>query len=379
MLDRISFMKMQKIWRTLLLSYFLLKWGVIVFAAELTVSLDNPPTTGTVIFMLFDSANTFSDLRDPVKISKQSMGDRKIYLLEDVPHGEYALIVYYDENDNDLIDKNFIGIPKEPIGFSNRYEPKGPPSYSRAAFLLREGESPHFDVKLNRPLGKRGRLGLGVGVIARSSPYRDYNGSVSQVIPAIAYNGECIQIFGPNIQIGLVGSGKLRLAATGKYRIGVYDEDESDFLIGMGDRKDTFMLGLALQAELSGGVDLSVGFEHDVLNEIGGSEASLDLDKSFQFGVFRLSPELGLNWSSSELSNHDFGVSSSKATPDRPFYYFDDTISIEGGIGMFIKIARDWLVIARASVEKLAGRVNDSPIVEKGYVMKGFFAINYQF
>ena len=372
-------MKAQNILRTLLLGVLLLRGGMVANAAELAVSLVDPPATGTVVFMLFDSANTFGDLRNPAKVVKQSLDDRKVYRIENVPYGEYALMVHLDENDNDRVDKNFIGIPKEPIGFSNGYEPKGPPSYSRAAFVLREGESRHFDVELHRPLGRRGRLGVGVGVIARSSPYRDYNGGVSKVIPAITYRGERLQIFGPNIQIGLVGSGQLRLAATGKYRIGVYEEDKSDFLAGMGDRKDTFMAGLALQVELPGGLDLSMSFEHDVLDEIGGSEARVEVDKSFQFGVFRFSPEVGLNWLSSELSNHDFGIPASKATPFRPAYDLDDTISIEGGLGMFTEVSRDWMVIANASVELLEEQVTGSPIVEKDYVAKGFVAINYVF
>jgi outer membrane protein len=372
-------MKAQHIWRILLLSLFLLIWNAVATAAELTISLDNPPATGIVAFVLFDSANTFGDLRDPAKVVRQPVDGRMVYRIENLPQGEYALMVYYDENDNDRIDKNFIGIPKEPLGFSNRYEPKGPPSYSRAVFVLEEGESRHFDVKLYRPLGKRGRLGIGVGVIARSSPYRDYNGGVYQVIPAITYGGERLQIYGPNIQIGLAGSGKLRLAATGRYRIGVYEQDESDFLMGMGDRKDTFMAGLALQAELPGGVDLSASYEHDVLGMIGGGEARLEFDKSFQFGVFRFSPQISLNWLSSKLSNHDFGVPEGKATVDRPAYALDDVISVETGLGMSIEITRDWLVIVNAGVELLDKQVTDSPIVEKDYVVKGFAAINYIF
>ncbi|MCP4409631.1 MAG: DUF2141 domain-containing protein [Gammaproteobacteria bacterium] len=128
-------MKSQDTWRALLLSLFLLKWGVVASAAELTVRLDNPPATGTVAFLLFDSANAFADLRDPAKAVKQPLDGRKIYRIENVPHGEYALLVYYDENGNDRIDKNFIDIPNEPLGFSNRYEPKGPPSYSRRIVL----------------------------------------------------------------------------------------------------------------------------------------------------------------------------------------------------------------------------------------------------
>ena len=178
---------------------------------------------------------------------------REQYELANIPAGEYALLVYFDENDNGKMDKNFIGIPTEPLGFSNDYKPKGPPSYSRAMFLLAEDEQKKFTVELYRPLGERGRLGVGLGVIGRSSPYRDYDGGVTQVIPAISYNGARLQILGPNIQFGLLGSGKLRLAAVGSYRIGVYEEDDSDYLNGMGDRDSTFMAGLGLRAELPAG------------------------------------------------------------------------------------------------------------------------------
>ncbi|MFC1665173.1 MipA/OmpV family protein [Pseudomonadota bacterium] len=357
----------------------ILFWALVGNAGELTVSIDNPPPKGTVALVLFDSANAFGDLRDPAKVVKHPLDGRQVYRVRDIPPGEYALLVYYDENNNDRIDKNFIGIPKEPLGFSNRYQPKGPPSYSRAAFVLGQGETRHFDVKLYRPLGKRGRLGVGLGIIGRSSPYRDYNGNVSQVIPAISYSGERLQIYGPNIQFGLAGSGKLRLAATGTYRLGVYEEDQSDFLTGMGDREDTFMAGLAIQAELPGGFDLATIYEHDVLNEIGGGTARLELSKSFQLGVFRFSPKTSINWLSSELSNHDYGVPVDKATASRPAYELGDTFSVEAGLGMFIEITRDWLFIMNAGIEYLDDEVTNSPIVSEDYVVKGFAAINYVF
>ncbi len=123
----------------------------------------------------------------------------------------------------------------------------------------------------------------------------------------------------------------------------------------------------------------AVSFEHDVLDEIGGSEARLQVDKSFQFGLLRFTPKAGLNWLSSQLSNHDFGVSDCEATVERPAYDLNDTFSIEGGFGLFIEVTRDWLVIANTGVELLDEQVTDSPIVEKDYVVKGFLAINYLF
>jgi len=350
-----------------------------LFAADITVRIDNPPESGNVALVLFNSANTFGDLRDPLRVDIHPLDGRDEYLIEDVEAGEYALMVYYDENGNGRMDKNFIGIPKEPLGFSNRYRPKAPPAYERAAFTLGQGESRSFDVELYRPLGKFGRIGVGVGVIFRSSPYRDYNGAVSQVIPAITYNGDRLQIFGPKIQLGLAGTGKLRLAATGRYRIGVYDEDDSDFLQGMGDREDTFMAGLAIQANLPAGIDLSASYEHDVLDRIGGGEARFELGKSLQLGVLRFFPAIAFNWTSSELSNHDFGVSDSQATAERPAYYLDDIYSAEAGLGVFIEITRDWLIIINVAAESLSNDVTASPIVSEDYVIKGFAAVNYVF
>ena len=160
-------------------------YGSVVNAAEVSVRIDNPPESGRVALVLFNSANTFGDLRDPFKLVIHDLDGRDEYSIDDVAPGEYALLVYFDENDNGRIDKNFIGIPNEPLGFSNRYRPKGPPSYKRAAFQLKKDEPRSFDVELYRPLGKFGRIGVGIGVIARSSPYRDYDCAVSQVIHAI--------------------------------------------------------------------------------------------------------------------------------------------------------------------------------------------------
>jgi outer membrane protein len=350
-----------------------------LWAAELAVGLDNPPPRGVVQFALFDSANAFGDLRDPVRVVKQPLDGRKHYRIQNILPGEYALLVYLDENNNDRLDRNFIGIPKEPLGFSNRYQPKGPPSFHRAAFILMNGESRTIDVALYLPLGKRGRLGVGLGLIAQSSPYRDYDGGVYRAIPAIVYTGDRIQVYGPRIQIGLAGSGKLRLAATGRYRIGAYQEDGSDFLAGLGDRKDTFMTGLALNAELPGGMGLSTGYAYDVLDHIGGGEGNMKIHKSFQMGVFSFSPQIGLNWLSSELANYDFGVPSSKATPNRPAYRLDSVINVEGGIGMFVEITRDWLVILNTSVEFFDKDIIDSPIVSEEYIIKGLAVINYVF
>lgn len=53
----------------------------------------------------------------------------------DVAPGEYAIAVYHDKNDNDKLDKNMVGYPREPFGFSNNYRPVvSAPDFQDCAF-----------------------------------------------------------------------------------------------------------------------------------------------------------------------------------------------------------------------------------------------------
>jgi outer membrane protein len=350
-----------------------------VQAAEIEVTLDDPPAAGTLICLLYNSPNTFGDLREPYRTEPFEVAPENKYRIADIPAGTYALVVFLDENANGFLDKNFIGIPREPIAFSQRYRPKGPPSYQRAQFSLSADETRIEAMTLEQVLGDVGRIGVGLGVVGRSSPYRDYSGVVAQPIPAITYIGERFQILGPSIGVGLVGSGKTRLAGTLSYRIGVYDEEDSPYLTGMGDRRDTAMLGLALQAELWGGLESGIGYQHDVLDQIGGGSARLSLGKTFQWGIARITPSAALNWLSASLSNYDYGVTAEQTRPDRPAYETGDSWSPEIGLGAFLEVTRSWLIIGNLGAEFLDSSVRSSPIVSEDYVLKGFFAVNYVF
>lgn len=351
----------------------------IAFAATLTVSLDNPPQSGVIELQLFDSANTFISQQNPFKTMRYNLVEPQPFRIENVPGGEYALRIYHDANNNNLVDKNFIGIPVEPIGFSNRYRPKAPPSFKRAMFKVTKDETRHFNVQLYKPLGEQGQIGVGIGLISRSSPYREYNGGVNQLIPAITFIGDRLQVFGPRIQWSLASSKKLRLALAGQYRIGVYEEKDSPFLNDMGDRQNTFIAGLAVQAELPAGVDLEIAHQYDVLDRIGGAVSSLGISKAWELGSFRITPRLGYNYLSAEFSNYDFGVPADKATTSRPAYQLGSTTSIEAGIGLTAEITRQWVFILNMNIEKLSDEVKNSPLVSEDSVVKGFAAINYAF
>lgn len=63
---------------------------------------------------------------------------------EGLPMGEYAISIMHDENENNKMDTNFMGIPKEGFGFSNGAKAKfGPPSFDKAKFSLSQEMQDH--------------------------------------------------------------------------------------------------------------------------------------------------------------------------------------------------------------------------------------------
>lgn len=56
---------------------------------------------------------------------------------ENLPSGNYALAVLHDENNNEEMDTNIIGIPKEGYCFSQNAKAKfGAPSFDKAKFTV---------------------------------------------------------------------------------------------------------------------------------------------------------------------------------------------------------------------------------------------------
>ena len=104
---------------------------------ELVVEvLGLPSSDGMVRFALFDSLETYKKRKGAVRKADLSIENQACeWHIENLPYGEYALMLYHDENGNNKMDKNFIGIPKEGYGFSNNAKPRlSAPAYKRVKF-----------------------------------------------------------------------------------------------------------------------------------------------------------------------------------------------------------------------------------------------------
>lgn len=77
-------------------------------------------------------------------------------VVPNVPAGDYAAQAFHDENANENVDQNFIGIPKEGVGFSRDARIMfGPPKWSSAHFI-HQGVPAVMRVRLRYMMGAGG-------------------------------------------------------------------------------------------------------------------------------------------------------------------------------------------------------------------------------
>ena len=70
-------------------------------------------------------------------------------LLESVPIGTYGAVVFQDTDSDQELDANFMGFPKEPIGFANNAKIRfGPPKFKDAAIEVVAGETVIVEINL---------------------------------------------------------------------------------------------------------------------------------------------------------------------------------------------------------------------------------------
>lgn len=81
---------------------------------------------GTIYYSVYTPANKFLDNKDVAGWGKiEVTATRDITARINVPANaeDIAIAIYQDLNDNGVMDKSFLGIPREPYGFSRNYVP----------------------------------------------------------------------------------------------------------------------------------------------------------------------------------------------------------------------------------------------------------------
>jgi uncharacterized protein (DUF2141 family) len=96
---------------------------------------------GKIFLALYNSEKDF--LENTYKGTKSEISNNTCTVkFENIPAGVYAVSIFHDENNNNKLDSNFIGIPKEDYGCSNNAKGfMGPPKWKDAQFNLEKDTS----------------------------------------------------------------------------------------------------------------------------------------------------------------------------------------------------------------------------------------------
>ena len=73
-------------------------------------------------------------------IRKKATKGETLVPLSKIHEGKVAIVIYHDEDSNNKLKTGLFWRPKEGFAFSNEYQPKGPPKFSKALTNLIHGE-----------------------------------------------------------------------------------------------------------------------------------------------------------------------------------------------------------------------------------------------
>ncbi|MBT1443992.1 DUF2141 domain-containing protein [Shewanella sp. JM162201] len=112
-------------------------------AANLTIDMTGiKELKGQLLVAVYDSAESMASgsnafNRQIIKVNKSEHS----LTLNDVPAGEYGVMVFQDLNGDNKLGRNFVGIPSEPYGFSTNPNLMGAPEFKDIAFAVGSDDS----------------------------------------------------------------------------------------------------------------------------------------------------------------------------------------------------------------------------------------------
>jgi outer membrane protein len=232
------------------------------------------------------------------------------------------------------------------------------------------------------------RIGANVG--GGANPFLGED-NIAILIPLIAYKGERfyanlgnpgISFFNGSTNFGGLGYSVIKtddynIDLVGRFRaMGLYPED-NDELEGLDDRDPGFDVGISARWQSLFG-ELCAQLLSDVTTS-KGQEIILSYAYPLKYGKWRIRPELGISWQSSDLNDYYFGVDADETTARRAVYEVDSAITPFAGVEFEYAFDQKIDLIGGVGVARLGDEVRDSPIVDERNLAGGHLGLSYRF
>ena len=123
--------------KTLFISLVIFLYSIVALSHSTIVIKGVEHEDGFIDIKVYNSKDSFLDEENAIEsIRKKPTIDETIISLSKIHEGNFALVVYHDENNDNKLNTGFFWRPKEGFAFSNNYIPKGPPSYNKAEIQI---------------------------------------------------------------------------------------------------------------------------------------------------------------------------------------------------------------------------------------------------
>jgi len=124
-----------------LLAITLMAQMAIAQNADLTLKVRNiEEVKGQMCIAIYGSEEDYKDSENQVWSDCIPVSSSLFeFIIEGLPKGMYMISIFHDVDSNEELNSNWIGMPKEPFGFSNDAKGKmGPPKFEDASFEIKE-------------------------------------------------------------------------------------------------------------------------------------------------------------------------------------------------------------------------------------------------
>jgi len=226
--------------------------------------------------------------------------------------------------------------------------------------------------------GKR-PLSLGLGIAYYDKPYKSFDSSEkTQPVPIVLYEGEHFFARGDNIGWSFLDSDVLEVAVIGQYLDDGYEESDSKFLRGNGDKDATIGVGGQVIWKPE-----NLGFKFSAVTDISGNSDGSQMvgELFYDYKVnssLSIMPSASIVWQSDDYNDYYYGVRSRAV--NAASYKADSDVNYRlGVVGVYQQPDSHWMFLGSLGYIFFGDEIKDSTIVSEDNALNAMIGVAYTF
>jgi uncharacterized protein (DUF2141 family) len=113
-------------------------WGIAFAQNSLTLEIAGVKKQGGKLYISFFNSEESFDKRKVCYSMETNATAETLLIPVSLSAGGYVISMYQDSNGNGRLDSNFLGIPREPFGFSNYNGKSAPGSFDKLKVMVND-------------------------------------------------------------------------------------------------------------------------------------------------------------------------------------------------------------------------------------------------